>query len=191
MTVLPAALVLAALSCAGGAVSPAGGTEVESYGAGLDLKKIEMKAHDLINRERKKEGLSALGFNRALVRIARSHSRDMGERGYFSHDTPEGKAFSDRYSAGGFKCAIGVGNAIYGGAENISQQNVYAGYTESSEGWRKYDWQSEEVIAESAVRGWMESRGHRQNILTPHWETEGIGVFIAPDGRVYLTQNFC
>jgi uncharacterized protein YkwD len=37
----------------------------------------------------------------------------------------------------------------------------------------------------------MNRRGHRQNILTPHWETEGIGVFITPDGRVLLTQNFC
>ncbi len=37
----------------------------------------------------------------------------------------------------------------------------------------------------------MKSPGHRENILTPHWKREGIGVEIAPDDNVYITQNFC
>jgi uncharacterized protein YkwD len=37
----------------------------------------------------------------------------------------------------------------------------------------------------------MNSRGHRKNILFSHWRSEGIGVAIAPDGKVYITQNFC
>jgi uncharacterized protein YkwD len=37
----------------------------------------------------------------------------------------------------------------------------------------------------------MNSRGHRGNILTPHWGKEGIGIFIAPSDEVYITQNFC
>jgi uncharacterized protein YkwD len=54
-----------------------------------------------------------------------------------------------------------------------------------------YDWNSEGKIAETTVQGWMNSRGHRKNILFSHWRSEGIGVAIAPDGKVYITQNFC
>ncbi|MBS1128555.1 MAG: serine protease, partial [Nitrospirae bacterium] len=39
--------------------------------------------------------------------------------------------------------------------------------------------------------GWMNSQGHRKNILTPHWLNQGIGVFISTDDTVYITQNFC
>jgi len=41
------------------------------------------------------------------------------------------------------------------------------------------------------VRGWMDSPGHRKNILTPHWRNEGVGVFLSPDEKVFITQNFC
>jgi len=37
----------------------------------------------------------------------------------------------------------------------------------------------------------MNSPGHKKNILTPYWRSEGIGGFIAPDGKVLVTQNFC
>jgi len=37
----------------------------------------------------------------------------------------------------------------------------------------------------------MQSTGHRENILTPHWRRQGIGVGIDPDNRVLVTQNFC
>jgi uncharacterized protein YkwD len=37
----------------------------------------------------------------------------------------------------------------------------------------------------------MKSPGHRKNILTPHWGKEGIGITISPDGKEYVTQNFC
>jgi len=54
-----------------------------------------------------------------------------------------------------------------------------------------YDWNSSEKIAGKALAGWMKSPGHRENILTPQWKREGIGVEIGPDEKVYITQNFC
>ena len=54
-----------------------------------------------------------------------------------------------------------------------------------------YDWNSQEKIAETTVQGEMKSPGHKKNILTPYFKAEGIGVVIAPDDKVYITQNFC
>ncbi len=95
-----------------------------------------------------------------------------------------------RYKQAGYECGITVGRTIYTGAENIALNNLYNSVT-TINGKAYYDWNSMEGIAVSTVDGWMKSPGHRKNILTPHWRNEGIGVFIAPDDRVYITQNFC
>jgi uncharacterized protein YkwD len=151
---------------------------------------LERRIHQLINSERKKAGLTVLAWDDALARIAREHSSDMGTRGYFSHYSPEGRDFSYRYHQQGYQCAIRSGNIIHLGAENIFQNNRYDSVT-TVNGRASYDWNSEGKIAETTVRGWMHSPGHRKNILTPHWIREGIGVFIAPDDKIYITQNFC
>jgi uncharacterized protein YkwD len=151
---------------------------------------VEKLIHRFINKERAKQGLKELVWNDRLSGIARSHSRDMGTRNYFSHDSPEGHDFSYRYRRAGYTCSILVGNVIHEGAENIALNNLYESVT-TVNGRAFYDWNSEEKIADTTVRGWMNSPGHRKNILTPHWRSEGIGVFIAPDDRVYITQNFC
>lgn len=151
---------------------------------------LEQRIHQLINQERRGQRLTALAWDDALARVARLHSRDMGSRGYFSHDSPEGRDFSDRYKREGYACALRTGNTIHLGGENIFQNNLYDSVT-TVNGRAYYDWISEAKIAETTVQGWMRSPGHRKNILTPHWKRQGIGVFITPDGKVYITQNFC
>lgn len=151
---------------------------------------LEERIHRFINRERTNQGLAALAWNDALSGIARTHSRDMGKRNYFSHDSPEGKDFFARYRQAGYSCAVRVGKMIHQGAENIALNHLYESVT-TVNGKAFYDWSSAEHIAETTVRGWMNSPGHRKNILTPHWRSEGIGVFITPDDKVYITQNFC
>jgi uncharacterized protein YkwD len=157
----------------------------------LNIPELEKNIHDLINKERHKHGLSRLAWNDTLSGIARKHSKDMARRNYFSHDTPEGRGFPYRYREAGYSCAVnGQGNIYYMGAENIFQNNLYDRITIVN-GVAYYDWNSEDKIAETTVRGWMNSKGHRKNVLTPYWKSEGIGVAIAPDGKVYITQNFC
>lgn len=151
---------------------------------------LEARIHALINKERQKHGLSRLAWDDRLGRVARGHSRDMAERNYFSHDSPEGHDFSYRYREGGYSCAVRGQGVIYTGAENILQNNLYNSAT-TVNGVAYYDWNSEEELAETTVQGWMNSAGHRKNILTPYWEREGIGIFVAPDDKVYITQNFC
>ena len=152
---------------------------------------LEKRIHLLINRERKKHGLSPLAGNEALSGIARKHSNDMAQRGYFSHVSPEGHDFSYRYKQEGYRCAVrGQGNAYYTGGENIFQNNLYDRILISN-GVRRHDWNTIDRIAETTVEGWMKSPGHRKNILMPYWVSEGIGVSVSSDDKVYITQNFC
>lgn len=154
-------------------------------------RELELKIHELINRERQRHGLSCLTWNETLHRIAKGHSTDMGRRDYFEHTSPEGHNFRWRYEQAGFCETVEVGNYIYYGAENIFQGwtfgTVY--YVNGEEVER--EWHSLDTIAEKAVSGWMQSAGHRKNILAPQWLREGIGVFITAEGKVFVTQNFC
>jgi uncharacterized protein YkwD len=153
---------------------------------------LEQKIHILINTERQKHGLVSLAWDPALADIARYHSQDMATRGYFSHDTPEGIDPTGRAASQGYRCQKTVGNLIYSGiAENIFQNNLYDRIWYTNGIPTSYEWNSMDEIAESTVNGWMTSMGHRQNILTSMYDREGIGVAIATDDKVYITQNFC
>jgi uncharacterized protein YkwD len=151
---------------------------------------LERQIHRLINDERKRHGLSLLAWDDELATIARGHSRDMAKGGYFSHFSKEGHDFSHRYKQAGYQCSIRVEHTLYLGAENILQNNLYDSVTIVN-GENFYGWNSQQKIAETSVQGWMNSMGHRKNILTPYWRREGIGIVIAPDDKVYITQNFC
>ncbi len=151
---------------------------------------LEKEMHVLVNKERRRRGLSQLEWDDRLAGIGRKHSRDMAERNYFDHYSPEGHDFSYRYQQEGYSCALHIGHTIHMGAENLALNNLYDSVTTVNHE-PFYDWNSQDKIAETTVQGWMKSPGHRKNILTPHVRHEGIGVFISPDDRVYITQNFC
>lgn len=151
---------------------------------------LEQQIHQLVNTERKRRGLSPLAWDSALATVARGHSRDMARNNYFSHYSKDGRDFAYRYKQAGYKCGVRVERAIHLGAENILQNNLYDSVT-TVNGEEFYNWNSQTKIAETSVQGWMNSKGHKKNILTPHWKKEGIGVVISPDGKVYITQNFC
>ncbi len=167
-------------------VSPAFTEDVESR---IDTVELEARIHGLINIERNKAGLRPLVLDKKLCAIARDHSKDMAERNYFSHTSPEGEDFLDRYKKKGFVCRVRIGQSICVGAENIFCNNMYSSVTYTG-GRAHYDWNSLEAIARSTVKGWMKSPGHRENILQPAFKSQGIGVTIK-DGKVYITENFC
>lgn len=155
----------------------------------INTGELEIRIHELINIERHKAGLKPLTLDKTLSAIARGHSKDMARKDYFSHISPEGEDFLSRYKKKGFLCKVHVGQRIYKGAENIFLENLYSSVT-YTDGRMHYDWSSLEEIARSIVKGWMESDGHRRNILQPPFRSQGIGVVIK-DGKVYITQNFC
>ena len=88
-----------------------------------------------------------------------------------------------------YSCSVPAGKTIYTGAENIFQNNLYDRVVNMGREAR-YDWNSDGKIAKTTVQGWMNSPGHRKNILTPFWRSEGIGIAVAPDDKVYITAEF-
>jgi uncharacterized protein YkwD len=130
---------------------------------------IEKLAHKQTNERRKNNGLAELQYNHHLSAIALQHSRDMAERDYFSHESPDGNGTSDRYKK--------FGHDTKSSGENIAKE--YSHIT-----------QSPMESAEAVVGAWMNSPGHRENILREQFGEEGIGVFLESSGAMYVTQNF-
>jgi uncharacterized protein YkwD len=124
----------------------------------------------LTNVERRKMGLRAVDADEELVRPATAHAADMLRRRYFAHETPEGLAPQDRI-AGTARRGVLAGTA----------ENLYM-----AEG----PWRTQLTdIAREAVVGWMNSPGHRANILRASMTHLGVGI-AANDDRIYVVQNF-
>jgi uncharacterized protein YkwD len=157
----------------------------------IDIGELEQRIHVLINQQRAKHGLSSLDWNPALNKIARLHSKDMATKRYFQHNSPEGYDLAYRYSQQGFVCEIAVGGMYYTGGENIFQTNLYSSVEYINEIPTIYHWNDIETMAQTTVKGWMNSPSHRETILEPSWRTEGIGIAISNDNKVYITQDFC
>lgn len=140
-------------------------------------EQIEELIHTMTNQHREAAGLQPLDRITKIDQIARAHSEDMAERNYFEHDTPEGLDPSDRGNAAGYPCRKDHGSYYtYGLAENIS---MHTG-----------TWYGAERLANEIMKGWMNSFGHRQNIMESDYDRIGVGVAIG-GGAVYATQNFC
>ncbi len=127
---------------------------------------LETAIHEKINVERVAKGLQPLGVDTRLVSIARAHSKDMLTNNYFAHTNQSGCSSSCRYKNAGY--------AYRSMGENIYMMN---GYTLSAT-----------EVAEKVVQGWMNSSGHRANILNASYTTEGVGVAIEGK-KIYVTEN--
>ena len=142
-----------------------------------DEENISKQIHEHINHIRLKRGLSELEYSKELDRIASFHSKQMSKNNFFSHTTPEGQKITDRYDRFGVSCFT-------------SAENIYQTYwNENVEGVGFVD--TRKKLADSVVEGWMNSPGHRKNILLKNIESEGIGIYKNSEDRVYITQNFC
>jgi len=149
------------------------------------------RIHDLINEQRAENGLVPLSYDQGLAALALNHSTDMAENNYLSHVDPAGEDPTARGNASGIFCVKDYGSYYtYGIAENIFQNNLYTSVTYTN-GIYSYAWSTPEAIAQSTVTGWMNSPGHRKNILTSTFGSEGIGVAVATDDKVYITEDFC
>ncbi|TET35420.1 MAG: CAP domain-containing protein [Planctomycetota bacterium] len=131
----------------------------------------EMEVFDMVNTERAKAGVGPLAWCDGLYACAKAHSNDMCERGFFDHTNPEGEGPSERAQyghAGRFTFAPIVPDPYsWGVAENIAY-----GYTTPAE----------------VMNGWMNSSGHRANILNGSYTHIGVGQC---DGCLrHWTQNF-
>jgi uncharacterized protein YkwD len=176
------------------ATRPGTGTTPEStvYSSSpaLDILALEQEIHTLINQERSAGGISGLSYDSSLASVARNHSADMARNNYFSHYDPEGLDPTARGSAEGYTCNKNSGSVSSGIAENIMQNTRYDSVMYYN-GVAHYAWNSPATIARSTVDSWMSSAGHRETILSPAYDREGIGVATAGDTYVYITEDFC
>lgn len=160
-------------------------TEIRTvFHSSVDRAAVERAVHGEVNERRAERGPSELGFDEDLREIARSHSEDMAEEGYFAHRDAENRGYADRYAAHDYECRVPVTErkSLTGG-ENISLYPVEGNSDAADE------------IAEAVVDGWMGSPGHRENMLDPAWRVEGIGAAVGEHPEkgksVFVTQNFC
>lgn len=153
---------------------------------------IAREVHSLVNHEREAAGLPDLAWDDALTDIAVAHSADMAAAGYFSHDDLSGSDPTVRALTAGYNCTKDFGSYYtFGISENIFQNNLYDSAVYFSNRSPVYYWNSPDTIAGTTVGGWMNSSGHRKNILSAVYDREGIGVAVASDDKVYITEDFC
>lgn len=162
--------------------------------APVNQTEIEREIHRFINERRARHELSQLSYDPRLAEIGRYHSQDMARSGYFAHESPGGETPLDRYETFGYECRVPISDDRYAtGAENIAMTWADKRVESSYGGIVDYDG-NETKIARGVVRAWMNSSGHRENVLRPYWDSEGIGVAVNATARgveVFATQNFC
>ena len=167
-------------------------TPLQTRATKIDVRQLEALTHELINAQRSMHGIQPLDHIEKVRLIARYHSEDMASRNYFSHDNLEGFDPSDRGRRAGYECRKDYGSYYtFGLAENIHQGWLFGSYRTVNGRNVQFEWFSLEELARNAVDGWMNSPGHRQNILDSPYDRAGMGVAIADDGKVFFTQNFC
>ncbi|MEV0320626.1 CAP domain-containing protein [Streptomyces sp. NPDC050658] len=113
----------------------------------------------LVNEERAKAGCSPVQADASLASLAGNFSSDMAERDFFDHTDPDGATPWDR--------------AEKAGIADLGGENIARG----------------QANAQSVMDAWMNSPGHRANILNCDYKTLGVGAHFAPGGP-WWTQDF-
>ncbi len=126
------------------------------------INDYEKQVLTLVNQERAKQGLQSLSWNAKLAAVARAHSADMSARNYMSHTNPDGLSPFDRIKNSGI-------------SYTRAAENIAAG----------------QRTPEAVMESWMNSDGHRQNILNPNLTELGVGFYEGSTGyKYYWTQCF-
>ncbi|PAP77368.1 CAP domain-containing protein [Rubrivirga marina] len=161
-----------------------------------DLGGLADEVHQEANAARRSSSEAPLRWSDALAAVARDHSRDMASRGYFDHVSPEGATAQDRALARGVDCRVDLrgGRSRVGVSENLYQGWRYGRVwtRQTADGaTRTYEWLSANEIARQTVGGWLDSPGHRRNLLDRVSTAHGIGVAVDREDRIYVTQVLC
>jgi uncharacterized protein YkwD len=159
--VVAAALVAAPLLAATPAFAATDSTPKKAP-AVVDQAAYETEVVKLTNVERAKKGCPALRIDERLIKAARAHSTDMVKESFFSHTGSNGSTFVAREVAAGYP------------KNGASAENIAWGYRTPKE----------------VVTAWMNSSGHRANILNCSSIAVGVGVAYKSSGAPYWTQDF-
>jgi uncharacterized YkwD family protein len=136
-------------------------TSSQAPSAGSSYSAFQNEVVRLVNQERAKNGLGALSVDSALTKTATLKSQDMAENGYFSHTSPTYGSPFDMMKQ-------------FGITYRTAGENIAMGQTTPAQ----------------VMEGWMNSPGHRANILQSSYTKIGVGVAQNSAGRYYWTQQF-
>lgn len=154
-----APLLLALAACQGSTDDPPSGGNPGGQMSAGELA-LALQVFDLVNQERVAVGIAPLAWDDGAAQVAYAHSVDMDVRDFFSHTNPDGQEPWDRLSAAGIGWSTAGENIAYGQPD-----------------------------AASVMTAWMNSPGHRDNILRASFTRLGVGVHDAPGGP-WWTQLF-
>ena len=134
-----------------------------AHGQGV-TERVEEEIFKCANRERAKAGLSKLARNPILDKAARFHAKNMAKNDFFSHDDPQGRGPAQRIDIfGSWEAFTGIG------------ENIAAGRNSPAD----------------TCQDWMESPGHRRNILDSSFRAMGAGFAMGDtELRFYYVQEF-
>jgi uncharacterized YkwD family protein len=125
------------------------------------LSSYEQQVFMQVNKERTSRGLSPLVWDSTLGYVARLKSQDMINEHYFSHQSPKYGSPFQMMEYFGLKFSAAGENIAYG-----------------------------QSTAQEVMTAWMNSAGHRANILSSSYTHIGVGVAKAANGTLYWTQEF-
>lgn len=130
-----------------------------------DYDDDEHQIFELVNAQRRRSRLNDLIWDDKLARMARSFSKKMAKENFFAHADFDGKTVVDHAEDSSVKDWRKIGENLF-----------------YFEGNYNFD--------ELAVKSWMKSSSHRQNILDENWTVTSIGIAESRAGRIYITQVF-
>lgn len=130
-----------------------------------DFAADEAEILRLVNAERNARGLVRLAWDDAVANIAREYSKRMAGENFFGHFDADGKNVVERAKAARLKHWSKIGENLFS-IENLVRFDAFA------------------------VKNWMQSPTHRDNILALDWTTTGIGIAKSSSGEIFITQIF-
>ncbi|HBB31563.1 MAG TPA: CAP domain-containing protein [Cyanobacteria bacterium UBA8803] len=127
------------------------------------IAQMEATVRQRINAIRQENNLNQLQPNEKLAQVARDYSKLMAEKNFFSHTSPKGDGPAQRVELAGISYSL-VGENLFTSTNAPDPVPL-------------------------AVKGWMDSAGHRENILRPRFTQTGVGIW-REDNTYYVTQLF-
>lgn len=130
------------------------------------MSQVETAIFNKVNEERAKAGVPTLTYNNTMQKYARIKSQDMGDNNYFSHEDLNGNLITTQMKNDGVSySAWGENIAYIGGSVDAT------------------------TLANQFMTNWMNSQGHRENILSTNFSSIGVGVYKVGN-KYYATQEF-
>ena len=149
-----------------------------------DGRRLERAVQEAVNAYRRARGLDPMRYRDDVAVVAREHSENMAQLGFFGHVDQLGRGPAARFPSSSLHCG-----------ENLIQipRAVASTRVLGVTLWRERDLfrMSSPRVAELLVQGWAASPGHEEQMRFPTLNVGGVGAFYEEEGGLYVTHNLC